>query len=40
MVPWTNVQLEDMEGHVYNLEHLLLAEMDPTDNAKELLQER
>jgi hypothetical protein len=40
MVPWIEVQLEDMEGHVYNLEHLLLAEMDTMDNAKNLLQER
>jgi hypothetical protein len=39
-VPWTEIQLEDMEAHVYSTEHLLLAEMDATDNAKDLLQER
>jgi hypothetical protein len=39
-LPWTEVQLEDMEGHVYNLDHLLHVEMDATDDAKELLQER
>jgi hypothetical protein len=31
------VQLEDMEAHVYNIEHLLLVEIDATDNAKDLL---
>jgi hypothetical protein len=39
-VPWTEIQLEDMEAHVYIIEHLLLAEMDATDNARDLLQER
>jgi hypothetical protein len=39
-VPWTEIQLEDMEAHVYNIEHLLLAKMDAIDNAKDLLRER
>jgi hypothetical protein len=39
-VPWTEIQLEDMEAHVYSMEHLLLAKMDATDNAKDLLEER
>jgi hypothetical protein len=39
-VPWTEIKLEDMEAHVYIIEHLLLAEMDAIDNAKDLLQER
>jgi hypothetical protein len=39
-VSWTEVQLEDMEAHVYNIEHLLLDEMDATNNAKDLLRER
>jgi hypothetical protein len=40
IVPWTEIQLEDMEAHVYSIEHLLLAEMDAIDNSKDLLQER
>jgi hypothetical protein len=40
IVPWTKIQLEDMEAHVYSIEHLLLAEMDAIDNAKDLLRER
>jgi hypothetical protein len=39
-VPWTEIQLEDMEAHVYSIEHLLHAEMDAIDDAKDLLQER
>jgi hypothetical protein len=40
IVPWTEIQLEDMEAHVYIIEHLHLAEMDAIDDAKDLLQER
>jgi hypothetical protein len=29
-----------MEAHVYSIEHLILAEMDAIDNAKDLLRER
>jgi hypothetical protein len=36
---WTKIQLEDMETHVYNLEHLLCGEMKSSDEAKELLHE-
>jgi hypothetical protein len=39
-LPWTKIQLEDMESHAFNLEHLLCIEMDATDDAKQLLQER
>jgi predicted nucleic acid-binding Zn-ribbon protein len=39
-VPWTEIQFEDMEGHIYSLEHTLHAEMDAIDDAKDLLQER
>jgi hypothetical protein len=39
-VPWSEIQFEDMEGHIYNLEHALHAEMDAIDDAKDLLQER
>jgi TolA-binding protein len=39
-VPWTKIQFEDMEGHVYSLEHALHADMDAIDDAKDLLQER
>jgi hypothetical protein len=40
IVPQTKIQFEDMEGHVYSLEHALHAEMDAIDDAKDLLQER
>jgi DNA repair exonuclease SbcCD ATPase subunit len=39
-LPWTEIQLEDMESYAFNLEHLLRIEMDTTDDAKQLLQER
>jgi hypothetical protein len=39
-VPWTEIQFEDMEGHIYSLEHALHAEIDAIDDAKDLLQER
>jgi hypothetical protein len=39
-VPWTEIQFEDIEGHIYSLEHALHAEMDAIDGAKDLLQER
>jgi hypothetical protein len=38
-LPWTEIPLEDMEAYVYNLEHLLRAEMKSSDEAKELLHE-
>jgi TolA-binding protein len=40
IAPSTEIQFEDMEGHIYNLEHALHAEMDAIDDAKDLLQER
>jgi hypothetical protein len=39
-LPWTKIQLEDMESYAFNLEHLLHTEMDAMDDAKKLLQER
>jgi hypothetical protein len=36
-VPWTEIQFEDMEGHIYSLEHTLHAKMDTIDDAKDLL---
>jgi hypothetical protein len=36
-VPWSEIQSEDMEGHIYSLEHALHAEMDAIDDAKDLL---
>jgi DNA repair exonuclease SbcCD ATPase subunit len=39
-LPWTKIQLEDMESYAFNLEHLLRIDMDATDDAKRLLQER
>jgi hypothetical protein len=39
-VPWTKIQFEDMEGHVYSLELALHAKMDAIDDVKDLLQER
>jgi chromosome segregation ATPase len=40
IVPWSEIQFEDMEGHIYILEHALHAEMGAIDDAKDLLQER
>jgi hypothetical protein len=39
-VPWTEIQFEYMEGHIYSLEHALHAEMDAIDDAKDLLRKR
>jgi hypothetical protein len=36
-LPWTEIQLEDMESYAFNLEHLLRIEMDATDDAKQIL---
>jgi hypothetical protein len=33
-LPWTEVQLEDMESYAFNLEDMLCSEMDATDDAK------
>jgi hypothetical protein len=40
IVPWTEIQFEDMEGRFCSLEHTLHAEMDAIDDAKDLLKER
>jgi hypothetical protein len=40
IVPWTEIQFEDMEGRICSLEHTLHAEMDAIDDAKDLLKER
>jgi hypothetical protein len=39
-LPWTEIQLEDMESYAFNLEHMLCSEMDATDDAKYQLQEK
>jgi hypothetical protein len=39
-LPWSEIQFEDMEGHIYSLELALHAEMDAIDDVKDLLQER
>jgi chromosome segregation ATPase len=39
-LPWTEIQLEDMESYAFSLEHLLCIEMDAMDDAKNQLQER
>jgi TolA-binding protein len=39
-LPWTEIQLEDMESYAFNLEHLLRIEMDAMDDARQILQER
>jgi hypothetical protein len=33
-LPWTKIQLEDMERYAFNLEHMLRIEMDAMDDAK------
>jgi hypothetical protein len=33
-LPWTEIQLEDMESYAFNMEHMLRSEMDATDDAK------
>jgi hypothetical protein len=33
-LPWTDIQLEDMESYAFNMEHMLRSEMDATDDAK------
>jgi hypothetical protein len=39
-LPWTEIQLEDMESYAFNMEHMLHSEMDATDDAKYQLQEK
>jgi hypothetical protein len=39
-LPWTEIQLEDMESYAFNLEHMLRSEMDAIDDAKYQLQEK
>jgi hypothetical protein len=39
-LPWTEIQLEDMETYAFDLEHMLRSEMDATDDAKYQLQEK
>jgi hypothetical protein len=39
-LPWTEIQLEDMESYAFNMEHMLHSEMDATDYAKYQLQEK
>jgi hypothetical protein len=39
-LPWTEIQLEDMESYAFNMEHMLRSEMDTTDDAKYQLQEK
>jgi hypothetical protein len=39
-LPWTEMQLEDMESSAFNLEHMLRSEMDATDDAKYQLLEK
>ena len=36
---WSEIQFEDLEGHVYNLEEMLRTEMEELDWAKGLLQQ-
>jgi hypothetical protein len=37
-LPWTEIQLEDMETYAFNMELMLHNEMDATDDAKYQLQ--
>jgi hypothetical protein len=39
-LPWTEIQLEDMESYAFNMEHMLRSEMDATDDAMYQLQEK
>jgi hypothetical protein len=39
-LPWTEIQLEDMETNAFNMETMLRDEMDATDDAKYQLRER
>jgi chromosome segregation ATPase len=39
-LPWTEIQLEDMESYAFNMEHMLHSEMDATDDAMFQLQEK
>jgi hypothetical protein len=39
-LPWTEIQLEDMETYAFNMEIMLRDEMDAADNARHQLQER
>jgi hypothetical protein len=39
-LPWTEIQLEDMETYAFNMETMLHDEMDATDNAKYQLREK
>jgi hypothetical protein len=39
-LPWTEIQLEDMESYAFNMQHILRSEMDATDDAMFQLQEK
>jgi hypothetical protein len=39
-LPWTEIQLEDMETYAFNMEHMLCSEIDAIDDAKYQLQEK
>jgi hypothetical protein len=39
-LPWTEIQLEDMESYAFNMEHMLCSEMNATDDAKYQIQEK
>jgi hypothetical protein len=39
-LPWTEIQLEDMETYAFNMEIMLRHEMDATDDAKYQLHEK
>jgi hypothetical protein len=39
-LPWTDIQLEDMESDAFNMEHMLRSEMDTTNDAMYQLQEK
>jgi hypothetical protein len=39
-LPWTEIQLEDMETYAFNMELMLRDEMDATDDAKYQLREK
>jgi hypothetical protein len=39
-LPWTKIQLEDMESYAFNLEHMLHSEMDAMNDAKYQLKEK
>jgi hypothetical protein len=39
-LPWTEIQLEDMEGYAFNMELMLHNEMDATDDTTYQLQEK